>query len=335
MCRHLLRPARALLLIALGGALILPANALASQVYVSNLGSKTVSPFSIGPGGALTPITCSECKTGTGPFEVAVSPNGQFLYTSNQGNTVSPFSIGPGGALSPITCPECNAGLSSPAFQSLAISPDQAPTAAFTDKPAAAGSASTFDGSISTASPGQSVARYDWSFGDGTSAQNAGTTPSHTYGAAGTYTVGLTVTDNAGCSTQLIFTGQTASCNGSSTAHTTRTMTIVNPPVNPPPSNAFTFGKLKLNKKKGTADLTVITPDPGNVLLFGASIKTENGATSGAQSYTLPVIPTGKTKKKLRRTGKVKVSVDVTFTPTDGAANTQAKKVTLRLKKKR
>jgi methionine-rich copper-binding protein CopC len=179
--------ARALICLALGSALFFPGDASASQVYVSNAGSSTTSAFSIGSGGALSPIACSEpnCKTGT-----------------------------------------------SPSFQSLVISPDQAPTAAFTDTTASAGSASGFDGSASTASPGQSVARYDWSFGDGMTAQNAGPTPSHTYSAPGTYTVSLTVTDSAGCSTQLIFTGQTASCNGSTVASTTRTLTV--PPPSPP-----------------------------------------------------------------------------------------------------
>jgi hypothetical protein len=105
------------------------------------------------------------------------------------------------------------------------------------------------------------------------------------------------------------------------------------PPASTPPSNTFTFGKLKLNKKKGTALITVNTPGPGKVLLSGKGIKTENGATSGPQSYKLPVISKGKTKKKLRKTGKVKVKVSVTFTPTGGTPNTQLE--TIKLIKKR
>ena len=53
-----------------------------------------------------------------------------------------------------------------------------------------------FRASGSTAQPGRQVARYAWSYGDGGTAlgQNA----PHTYTTAGTYTVGLTVADDAG-----------------------------------------------------------------------------------------------------------------------------------------
>ena len=70
---------------------------------------------------------------------------------------------------------------------------NQAPTAAFTSSSnflvaGFVGSGSDVDGSI---------AGYDWDFGDST-AHGSGATPSHTYAAAGTYTVTLTVTDDDG-----------------------------------------------------------------------------------------------------------------------------------------
>ena len=39
-----------------------------------------------------------------GPFEIAISPNGSYLYVTNYGsNTLSAYSIGPSGALTAIT----------------------------------------------------------------------------------------------------------------------------------------------------------------------------------------------------------------------------------------
>ena len=69
-----------------------------------------------------------------------------------------------------------------------------APVAAFTSN--AVGLALTVDGSTSTDADG-TIVSYAWDFGDGGTA--TGATPSaHTYTAAGTYNVKLTVTDNDG-----------------------------------------------------------------------------------------------------------------------------------------
>ena len=71
---------------------------------------------------------------------------------------------------------------------------NQSPVAAFSS--AVADLTATLDGSAS-ADPDGTVASYAWDFGDSSPA-GTGRTPSHTYAAAGTYQVKLTVTDDKG-----------------------------------------------------------------------------------------------------------------------------------------
>jgi len=74
---------------------------------------------------------------------------------------------------------------------------NQPPVARATATPASgtAPLAVSFDGRTSS-DPDGSIASHAWTFGDGVSA--SGSTASHTYSAAGTYTARLTVTDNQG-----------------------------------------------------------------------------------------------------------------------------------------
>jgi uncharacterized repeat protein (TIGR01451 family) len=92
-----------------------------------------------------------------------------------------------------------DAGLTSTVGHTVAVA-DAAPWAAFsvtTASPVAA-TPTSFSGAGSS-DPDGSIAGYAWNFGDGST--GSGMSPSHTYGAAGTYTVALTVTDDAGLST--------------------------------------------------------------------------------------------------------------------------------------
>lgn len=103
------------------------------------------------------------------------------------------------------------------------------------------------------------------------------------------------------------------------------------PPAAPPASsNVIKFGKLKLNKKKGTATLTVKVPDPGKLVIAGKGLKKATKMAKKAGSVVLPVKPVGKAKAKLAEVGKLKLKAKVTFTPTGGTAASKSRSLTLK-----
>ena len=98
-------------------------------------------------------------------------------------------------------------------------------------------------------------------------------------------------------------------------------------PISTKPSNHFSFGKLKLNKKKGTARLLVKVPGAGSLALGGKGVK----KAKAAGNVSLLVESAAKAKKKSDYiSGKVKLTLKVTFTPAGGAPNTESTKVTLK-----
>jgi hypothetical protein len=104
------------------------------------------------------------------------------------------------------------------------------------------------------------------------------------------------------------------------------------------PSNAFTLGKLTRNKKKGTATLTVLLPAPsaGTLTLSGKGLKTQTLAIAGETEVKLKVaLASKKLRKALRKKGKRKVGINVTYAPTGNSAATQSRKAKLIKKKKR
>jgi 6-phosphogluconolactonase (cycloisomerase 2 family) len=72
-------------------------------VYVSNAASSTISGFSIGTGGALTPIGATVLgtnPTGAGNLDIAVSADSKFLYSLNSGDgSIGVFGIQEDGTL--------------------------------------------------------------------------------------------------------------------------------------------------------------------------------------------------------------------------------------------
>jgi hypothetical protein len=100
------------------------------------------------------------------------------------------------------------------------------------------------------------------------------------------------------------------------------------------------FGKVKLNKQKGTAILPVTVPGTGDLSVGGKGVvkKRPGGRVfsrvarkiTEAGTYKLKIKAKGKKKVKLFDTGKVKVKAVVTFKPTSGDAVHDSKKIKLR-----
>jgi 6-phosphogluconolactonase (cycloisomerase 2 family) len=178
---------------------------------------------------------------------LAVGVDGRTLYVRERATGVPPatglvrsFTVADDGSLSEVGSPVA-AGATSYLNGGLVVAPEQPPVASFTaelfgDTVAVDASASTDEGSIE---------RYDWDFGDGTVAADAGPITAHDYAGPGTYTITVTETDDLGCSTVRTYTGASVSCNGGAGARTTRTVTIPSPagpgapyvaPVTPAPA---------------------------------------------------------------------------------------------------
>lgn len=176
-------------------------------------------------------------------------------------------------------------------------SQNAAPTASFAAPTCAALVCTFTDGS--TDSDG-SIAARSWNFGDGTPADTT-TSPSHTFGAAGNYTVQLVVTDNGGAK-------DTAS----------QSVTVGGTPGNLPPTAAFTpscasqdcsfadgssdtdgtiaawawnFGDGQTSVEQSPTHHYDVAP--GTVDTFVVALQvTDNGGATGQFSDTITVSPT-------------------------------------------
>jgi PKD repeat protein len=89
-------------------------------------------------------------------------------------------------------------GKTGTASKSVTVGNTIAPTAAFTVSPATVtvNTPAFFDGTVSTSTPGRTITRYEWNFGDNVPVE--GPRVEHVFNRAGGYTVTLTVTDSNG-----------------------------------------------------------------------------------------------------------------------------------------
>lgn len=157
---------------------------------------------------------------------------------------------------------------------------------------------------------------------------------------AGTINNACLFTSSVGDSHLFRMGGLEDQASGAFTTVNTAVRLNVSAQLEPKPSNAFKFGRLKRNSTTGTATLTVSVPGPGQLELDGKGLITQrrgglavavaSKTVSVAGAVKLRIRARGSKRKRLHKTGKVNVKAYVTFTPTDGDSNTHSRKLTLR-----
>jgi PKD repeat protein len=212
------------------------------RVHVTGT-SPTTLQAKVWPAGQAEPSTWAVTKTDTTAALQVTGSLGLQGYLS-------------GSATSPVTTSFDNLN----ATTSVAPPANQPPTAAFTT--ATSGLGVTVNGSASS-DPDGTVAGYAWTFGDGQT--GTGATASHTYAAAGTYSIGLTVTDNSGAASTVV----------------THSVTVTAPPVNVLAQDAF--GRT-LSGSWGSADVGGVWTNAGTASAYAVS--TGTGQQTAAASST-------------------------------------------------
>jgi len=98
------------------------------------------------------------------------------------------------------------------------------------------------------------------------------------------------------------------------------------------PTNVFELRGIALHRKKGTADLKLRVPNPGELVLSGNGVKGVTSAVTVISPHIvrLPITAIGKKRAKLNQTSRVRVKAKITYTPTGGDPSTQSRKLKLK-----
>jgi LPXTG-motif cell wall-anchored protein len=101
---------------------------------------------------------------------------------------------------------------------------------------------------VTASDPDGTITNYHWDFGDGSSADTASGSTSHTYAASGSYTVNVTVTDNSGATT---------TSSGCSAVTVTAPPPVNQPPIVSCPTMALTGATLTASSSASDPDGTI------------------------------------------------------------------------------
>jgi hypothetical protein len=102
------------------------------------------------------------------------------------------------------------------------------------------------------------------------------------------------------------------------------------------PSSKLQFNNIAVKKKKGTATMTMSVPNPGSLVYPTDNMSVVGPTTvAGSGDFAVSIKATGSKAKKLKKKGKVGLTIPITFTPNFGTAAVSQTKVTLQKTKKK
>lgn len=247
------------------------------------------------------------------PTGVAIDAAANRIYWADDG---APAPIRTGALDGSGSASDLFTGELSPTFPALLRSPAGTAAPAISGGDLVGAQLSCTDGTWASDLPGAFLFRaprafaYQWRR-DGAEISGA-TNPSFTTTEPGSYTCEVTASNQAGDGSQ------------ASAAHDVT------------PSNEFRLGRLKRNKRKGTATLTVRVPGPGELVLAKRkNIKPAKLQPAAADKLRLTIRPRGQAQRKLSHAGKMKpkktrrLTARLTYTPTGGTPRQKSKKLKL------
>jgi hypothetical protein len=116
----------------------------------------------------------------------------------------------------------------------------------------------------------------------------------------------------------------TAKTAGGASVSQTAKLTVTQPRIK--------LGKVKLNRAKGTATLSVGVPSAGTLTVAGKGIVKAKKTAREAKTLKILVKAKGKAKAKLEELGNSKVKAKISFKPASGIAVKKSKSITLKLR---
>jgi YVTN family beta-propeller protein len=295
-----------------------------AKAYVTNYEDHNLSVVDTGSNAVV-----GEVYLGGSPVALAVTPDGSRVAVVNRTSTVTLIDT------TTDVVEETLAIDGSVSVTEFAITPNQPPAPALSAPAIAyAGVPVTFDATASTDDVDTEKLSFRFDFGDGSSANSADGTRSHTYTEPGTYEATVTVDDGEGCAPlpefaelglASPFTGRTAHCNGPS-AVTSEPLTVtveelpdlglrvshdapqaslrrvrVEATCKRVDCDARAFGRVRVKRPGAKPKSFKLNPDK-------RSLTADEPA---AMAPTLPAAARRAARKALRRGGKVRAKVRV------------------------